>query len=243
LGLSPLHPIRLLGGRAGALTVLLVLATFQVTSLATPARASGAAVGTSTGAAAGASASTSTGAIEQLRGFVSDTRSASGAFTQQVVRTSGRPGETSSGNFAFTRPGKFRWAVQRPYEQLIVADGERLHFYDADLRQVTVRRMGDALAATPAALLFGTADLDASFVFSEMGERDGLAWLEAVPKSKESGFDRIQLGLRGGAPMAMEVRDAFNQVTRFTFRDVERNRPLDQNLFRFTPPPGVDVIR
>jgi outer membrane lipoprotein carrier protein len=182
-------------------------------------------------------------ALEQLRGFISETGSARGAFTQQVVRASGRPGESTGGNFAFTRPGKFRWEVQRPYEQLIVADGERLHFYDADLRQVTVRTLGDALAATPAALLFGNADLDASFRFSDMGERDGAAWLEAVPKSRETGFDRIQLGFRDGVPVAMEVRDAFNQVTRFTFRDVERNRSLDPNLFRFTPPPGVDVIQ
>jgi outer membrane lipoprotein carrier protein len=183
-------------------------------------------------------------ALEQLRGFVTDTRSARGDFTQELVRANGRAGETTRGTFAFSRPGKFRWEVQRPYEQLIVADGERLHFYDVDLRQVTVRRLGDALAATPAALLFGGgADLDASFTLSEMGERDGVAWLDALPKSRDAGFERIQLGFRGGVPVAMEVRDAFGQVTKFTFRDVQVNKPIEPGLFRFTPPKGVDVVQ
>jgi len=182
-------------------------------------------------------------ALEQLRAFVADTRSARGEFTQELIRSNGRAGETTRGTFAFSRPGKFRWEVQRPYEQLIVADGEQLHFYDADLRQVTVRRMGDALAATPAALLFGGTDLDASFTMTDLGERDGVAWLEALPKTRDAGFERIQLGFRGGVPVAMEVRDAFSQVTRFAFRDVQMNRQLDPGLFRFTAPKGVDVVQ
>jgi outer membrane lipoprotein carrier protein len=182
-------------------------------------------------------------AREQLRDFVSGTRSARGQFTQQLIRASGRQGETASGTFAFSRPGKFRWQVARPFEQLIVTDGERLHFYDADLRQVTVRKVGDAISATPAAILFGSDDLEGSFTLAELGERDGLSWLEALPKSRESGFERIRIGFRNGMPEAMEVLDAFNQLTRFGFSDVERNPTLDPALFRFTPPKGVDVIQ
>jgi len=145
--------------------------------------------------------------------------------------------------FAFARAGKFRWEVRAPFEQLIVTDGQRLYFYDADLRQVTVRDVGDAIAATPAAILFGTADVDASFRLAELGTRDGIEWLEAVPRKPEAGFDRIAIGFRGGEPQAMEVRDAFGQTTRFGFSAIERNPRLDPELFRFTPPPGVDVVR
>ena len=130
-----------------------------------------------------------------------------------------------------------------PYEQLIVTDGERLHFYDKDLRQVTVRKVGDAISATPAAILFGSNDLDANFVLKEAGAADGLEWLEATPRSRESGFDRIRIGLRAGLPEAMEVRDAFGQTTRFQFRGIERNPSLDPALFRFTAPKGVDVVQ
>ena len=130
-----------------------------------------------------------------------------------------------------------------PYEQLIVTDGERLHFYDKDLRQVTVRKVGDAISATPAAILFGSNDLDASFVLKDAGSVDGVEWLEAVPKQKESGFDRIRIGFRGGLPEAMEVRDAFGQTTRFAFSKIERNPVLDAGLFRFSVPKGVDVVQ
>jgi len=187
--------------------------------------------------------SVSAAAIDQLREFATGTRSARGQFTQQQVRSSGRSAEASSGTFAFSRPGRFRWEVALPYEQLIVTDGERLHFYDKDLKQVTVRRVGDAIAATPAAILFGSNDLDTSFVLKEAGSTDGLEWLEAVPKQKDSGFDRIRIGFRGGLPEAMEVRDAFGQTTRFAFSKIERNPSLDAGLFRFTAPKGVDVVQ
>ena len=183
------------------------------------------------------------GAIEQLREFASSTRSARGEFAQQQVRQGGRAAETSTGTFAFSRPGRFRWEVAKPYEQLIVTDGERLHFYDKDLRQVTVRKVGDAVSATPAAILFGANDIEKRFALTELGASDGLEWLEAVPRNKESGFDAIRIGLRDGLPQAMEVRDAFGQTTRFAFRAIERNPSLDAGLFRFTAPKGVDVVQ
>jgi outer membrane lipoprotein carrier protein len=183
------------------------------------------------------------GAIDQLREFATGTRSARGEFTQQSLKSSGRGGETASGTFAFSRPGRFRWEVAQPYEQLIVTDGERVHFFDKDLRQVTVRRLGDAVSDTPAAVLFGSNELDGRFNLKEAGASEGLEWLEAVPKTRESGFDWIRIGFRSGLPQAMEVRDAFGQITRFTFRSLERNPTLDPALFRFTAPKGVDVVQ
>ena len=194
-------------------------------------------------AAAALPLSAGAAAIDQLREFATATKSARGQFTQQQVRGNGRPAEASSGTFAFSRPGRFRWEVVQPYEQLIVTDGERLNFYDKDLKQVTVRKVGDAISATPAAILFGSNDLDASFVLKEAGGADGLEWLEAVPKQKDSGFEKIRIGFRGGLPEAMEVRDAFGQTTRFAFSRIERNPALDAGLFRFVPPKGVDVVQ
>jgi outer membrane lipoprotein carrier protein len=183
------------------------------------------------------------GAIDQLREFATATRSARGEFSQTQVRGNGRAGDSATGTFAFSRPGRFRWEVDKPYEQLIVTDGERLHFYDKDLRQVTVRKVGDAISATPAAILFGSNDLDTAFVLKEAGTADGLEWLEAVPKARDSGFERIRIGFRASLPEAMEVRDAFGQTTRFAFRGIERNPSIDPAQFRFVPPRGVDVVQ
>lgn len=181
------------------------------------------------------------GTPDALRRFLSDTNSASGRFTQQVLRD-GRVVESSRGSFAFERPGRFRWEVDEPFEQLLLADGERLYFYDSDLNQVTVRRLHDALASTPAAILFGSSDLESGFALRALPERDGLAWIEAVPRSAETGYQRIELGFRAGLPAQMLVQDAFGRTVRFVFEDVVRDPRLPADAFRFEPPPGADLV-
>ena len=114
--------------------------------------------------------------------------------------------------------------------------------HDPDLNQVTVRRIADSLGSSPAAILFGADDLERSFTLKEAGARDGLEWLEAAPKSREAGFERIGIGFRDGLPEAMEIRDAFGQTSVLAFRGIERNPRLGADAFRFVPPKGADVI-
>lgn len=179
-------------------------------------------------------------AITQLRRFAASTQAASGRFVQMPV--GGRQAGTTRGQFAFSRPGNFRWEIESPDQQLIVTDGKKLHFYDKELRQVTVRAAGEAIQATPAAVLFGFGDLNDSFRLSELGVHGGVAWVEAVPKRADSGFDRIRVGLRNGQPVAMEVSDAFGQVNRYQFSELKTGVKLPEKLFRFVPPAGVDVL-
>lgn len=180
--------------------------------------------------------------LDQLRAFLTETRSAQGEFTQKVLRANGQTLESTQGVFAFARPGKFRWEVRKPFEQLMVADGERLWFHDKDLNQVTIQKIGAAVGSTPAALLFGSSDLEKAFTLSEQGERDGLEWVEALPRQTDQGFDRIAIGLRDGLPAVMEVRDAFGRTSVFAFDGIQRNPELAASLFRFAPPAGADVI-
>jgi outer membrane lipoprotein carrier protein len=181
-------------------------------------------------------------ALLRLKEFAASTTVAKGEFIQKMQKNSAGGVETSSGVFAFARPGKFRWDVKKPFEQLMVADGEKLFFYDKDLNQVTVKKLQDAVGASPAMLLFGGSDLEKYFNLKPLPSKDDVEWLEALPKSKEAGFDRIILGFRGGLPAQMEVRDAFNRLTSFTFTGIERNPKLDTEMFRFVAPKGADVI-
>jgi outer membrane lipoprotein carrier protein len=190
-----------------------------------------------------AGANSYAGGLDQLQQFLAQTNSARGQFTQTVLSTSGQKLESTQGVFAFDRPGRFRWEVQKPFEQLMIADGEKLWFHDVDLNQVTIRTLGDALGSTPAAILFGGAELERGFELRDLGEREGLEWVEALPKNQEQGFDRIAIGLRNALPEAMEVRDAFGRTSVFTFTEIERNPGLSPDSFRFTPPPGADVVQ
>src|SRR5688572_16277983 len=132
--------------------------------------------------------------LERFKRFLSDTQSARAGFEQQVYARDGKLMQASKGSFVFQRPGRFRWTYAEPVDQLIVGDGERVWIYDRDLNQVTVRKLSRALGSTPAALLAGAADVDKAFALSEAGTRDGLEWLEAKPKEREAGFDRIRMG-------------------------------------------------
>jgi len=185
------------------------------------------------------------GALDQFKSFVASTKAAKGEFTQRQVKMmdgSAKVSNVSSGNFSFARPGKFIWTYQKPYEQLLQADGEKLYIYDKDLNQVTVKKLGDALASSPAAILFGSNDLEKNFTLKEAGTKDGLEWLNAIPKSKDSTFEHIGIGLRNGVPEAMELRDAFGQVSLLSFQHFEKNPAIPANGFKFVVPKGADVF-
>ncbi|MGY8524811.1 outer membrane lipoprotein chaperone LolA [Paracidovorax citrulli] len=185
-------------------------------------------------------------ATDQLNTFVSTVKSARGEFVQRQVKGSGeatRVTGTSSGTFVFSRPGKFAWRYTKPYEQLLQADGETLYIYDKDLNQVTQRKLDGAIGSSPAAILFGSNDLNKDFVVRDGPVRDGLEWLELTPKAKDTQFERIGIGFRSGNLEAMELRDAFGNTTLLTFSAMQKNPQLPADTFRFTVPKGADVIR
>ena len=184
-------------------------------------------------------------ALDQFKAFVANTKSAKGEFTQQQQRksASGKATPVSSGSFVFARPGKFIWNYQKPYDQLLQADGDQLYIYDKDLNQVTIKKLGNALGSSPAAILFGSNDLEKNFTLSEAGTRDGLEWLNAVPKARDTSFEQISIGLRNGVPEAMELKDNFGQTSVLKFTSFQRNPALGAQQFTFNIPKGADVNR
>jgi outer membrane lipoprotein carrier protein len=180
-------------------------------------------------------------AIDQLKSFSKDTHSASAAFSQTVLDRNGKKIQEASGTMAFSRPGKFRWVYEKPYEQLIVGDGKKLWVFDKELNQVTVRELDDALGTTPAALLAGDA-IERSFELSEGRKEGDIEWLQANPRNKETSFESVRLGFRGPTLAAMELKDHFGQTTVIRFSEVKDNPQLSADLFQFEPPQGADVI-
>ncbi len=182
------------------------------------------------------------GAVDAFLAFSAGARTATARFEQSVVDRDGRTVERSTGSFAFSRPGRFRWAYDKPAATLIVADGERLWLYDEDLNQVTVRAMDRALGATPAALLAGQGDVTAAFTLREAGRAGGLDWLEATPRAPDTGFDRVRIGMKGEVPAAMELHDALGGRTELRFESFRVGARPAPGTFRFEPPKGADVL-
>jgi outer membrane lipoprotein carrier protein len=190
------------------------------------------------------------GAVEKLKTFIAATHSAQAEFSQEVLDQNGQRIQSASGIMQFQRPGKFRWTYQKPYEQLIIGDGEKFWLYDVDLNQVTVRKLGAALGSSPAALLSGSNEIEQGFLLAEDGVREGLEWLQATPKKKgagdrdqDSSFNRILMAFNNHSELVvMELNDLFGHKTVLRFSAMQRNPKLPEKLFHFTPPEGADVL-
>lgn len=182
-------------------------------------------------------------AVDTLREFVRDVKTGQAAFTQTVTSPDGAKKKTSSGSFEFARPNRFRFAYTKPFAQLIVADGSKVWIHDADLNQVSSRKIDQALGTTPAALLTG-ASLDKDFDLSAQPSQGGIDWAQAMPKAKEgSAFQSLRVGFKGKELAAVEIVDSFGQRSRLDFSQVAANPSLPADTFTFTVPKGADVIQ
>jgi outer membrane lipoprotein carrier protein len=182
-------------------------------------------------------------AQEQLRSFVSTVTSATGSFSQFTAGSQGRPQPAQSGTFSFQRPGKFRWSVTKPYQQLVISDGKQVYQYDADLAQVTVRKVDQAIGTSPAAILFGSESLEQSFTVTSLPSTGGLDWLRAKPLKADAGFAQMDIGFQNNLPQRIELLDSFGQTTEVTLSDIKPNPTIPPSDFEFVAPKGVDVVK
>ena len=182
--------------------------------------------------------------VSSLRDFYNHTDSMRAKFHQVVTDIKGRKEQEVEGTMQLQRPNKFRWDYNKPYEQQIISDGNKVFLYDLDLAQVTLRNLSQALGSSPAAMLAGGDNVEKSFILKNAVriDKDKLSWVLALPKNKDSGFERVLLGFDGEKLEKMELYDSFNHVTAITFSQVERNPKLKSSTFLFTPPAGVDVV-
>ena len=207
----------------------------------------------------GTAISQSESGAEQLRQFVRNSKTAEGDFMQQQLRAP-KANESqdkglkvvrqTQGRFVFQRPGRFIWDTQKPYEQKLIANGNQLILWDKDLNQATFRPAGQALASTPAAILFGENSLDQHFDLIEGEERSGMKWVALVPKSDPNAkkqndlpYTKISIGMANGLPKALELMDGLGSVVLVTLDKIQLNVNLPVNRFNFTPPAGAEVLR
>ena len=192
--------------------------------------------------------------LESLETFVRTVKTGRADFTQ-VVTSPPKDGQaprvkTSSGTFEFLRPSRFKFIYKKPFEQSIVADGQTLWLYDADLNQVTARKQSQVLGSTPAALIAAAPDLralQADFTLANAPDKDGLQWVAATPKSKDGQLQTVRVGFRSveksAELAALEILDSFGQRSLLSFSQVEVNPRLPADTFHFKTPDGADVIR
>jgi outer membrane lipoprotein carrier protein len=174
--------------------------------------------------------------------YIAGLASWSADFKQTIADGSGKVLRSASGKLYLQRPGKFRWDYSDPSEQLVLADGKQIWFYDKDLAQANVRDMDATLASTPAMLLSGGGPVSSQFDITALPPSGGLEWFQLIPKHTDTDFQLVRIGFAKGELASMFLADKLNQVTQLTFTHQVRNAKFAPDLFSFTPPPGVDVI-
>lgn len=180
-------------------------------------------------------------ALDALREFGREAKSGRATFTQTVTSPDGKRKKTSSGSFEFQRPNQFRFAYTKPFEQLIVADGHKVWIYDPDLNQASSRKLGDALGATPAALLAGS-NFERDFTLKALPSEGGLDWVQATPKQADSTLQSLRLGFKEKTLSTLEIVDGFGQRSRIDFAGLQTNVAVPAERFQFKVPAGADVI-
>ncbi len=179
---------------------------------------------------------------QQLEVFLQGLETLKSDFRQTLEQPDNEQYFASNGVFYLKRPGLLRWEYEAPAKQLIVADGSRIWLYDMELEQVSHQAQDSALKGTPAQLFSSTRPVSDFFEVNDLGEQDGLAWVELKPRDPEGQFRRLLLALADNNLLRMEMYDNFGQITRFFFDGIQRNPDLDESLFHFEPPPLVDLI-
>jgi len=178
---------------------------------------------------------------DELQRFLHEVEGLEARFEQTILNIQDRQTTSTRGVFYLKRPDKFRWDYLEPDSQQLIADGRQIWLYDPELEQVSVQSQKKALKGTPAMLLVSSDTVTDAFEITDMGLREGLSWVQLIPRDEESQFVRVLLAFTDGELHRMEMADKFGQITRFSFHDIRLNPEFDSNFFRFERPFGADI--
>lgn len=179
----------------------------------------------------------------QLQTLLQSVNTIQADFNQSVLDDFGNLLQSSKGSMSIARPGKFKWRIASPNEQLLIADGEKLWIYDIDLEQVTIKKVTTGIGDTPALLLSGPAsDVVKFFNIKKLKHENNKLQFELRSKDKDAMFETITLKFYFDKIQEMRLADSLGQETVVKFSNTKINKTINKNEFNFTPPKGVDVI-
>jgi len=166
-----------------------------------------------------------------------------GSFVQTLFDKAGKKQDESKGTFVLQRPGKFFWKTETPAPQLLISNQKTIWLYDPDLQTVNERPFSDDLKKTPVLLLSEDVDkLRKNFTINR-SIADKAEKFSITPKVTEGLFQELLLVFVDNQLTEFSIRDSLGQLTHFALTNVKRNQEIDENLFNFVVPAGVDLIK
>ncbi|MFT4570349.1 MAG: outer membrane lipoprotein carrier protein [Hyphomicrobiaceae bacterium] len=167
------------------------------------------------------------------------------AVFRQHIEMPGMGAEvTSTGRFYFAKPDLVRWEYTEGPPQTVVGDGRWIWVYQPDLEQVYQVDYSTAFGEGGlVALLAGRDGLAERYeAVLAAGEDDSVVF-DLRPTSGSAGSIRVAVDDDDFDLRTVQFKDPAGSTTRMTFEEVLRNQGVAADLFYFTPPKGVDIIR
>lgn len=190
-----------------------------------------------------AQAANSDQAAAQLRKQLDAMNTLQGDFKQILFDKEGKKQDESSGTFMMQRPGKFYWKTEKPAPQILISNQKMIWLYDPDLQTVNERPFSDDLQKTPTLIL--SEDVDKlRKTFSINATINGkLEKYTLTPKVTDGMFQELILVFSDNSLTEFHIRDNLGQLTDFVLTNTQRNQAVNEALFNFVAPAGVDIIR
>jgi outer membrane lipoprotein carrier protein len=187
---------------------------------------------------------------QKLEQLLKNVTNLTGTFVQKVYDSNNRLLQENYGSMAIKRPNLINWQINKPERSLVVADGKNLWNYDQELDQVTVHKFSKENDLAPVTMLSGDIknlkneyEVENMEVIGGKCLQDSKQCFKLTPINNESGFQVIELGFINNVIHELQLQDALGQVSIVIFKNIKVNSRLEDSLFKFVPPAGVDVIR
>ena len=181
----------------------------------------------------------------RLQARYDETRAFHADFVQEVGSAALGRTLTSRGHVYFEKPGRMRWEFAEP-RQTLIADGASFWLYQPAENQVIKTPFRRAFnSQTPISFLTGVGRLEEDFAVSPQGETERVHRLRLLPKRDAAAVGRLDVEVDKATFDILQatVTDPLGNTTRLRFSHIERVDDLDDGLFRFALPAGVDLVQ
>jgi len=187
--------------------------------------------------------------LGKVQAFYDKTTSFSSDFTQEFFVKSHNVKKQSKGKVTFAKPGKMDWVYSEPKDNRVVSDGAILKVYEAANKQMFEQNVDKSQYPAALSFLVGGGKLGDVFAF-ELYEGAAMNFpggqvLVGTPKQPTPAYQKVLFYVDSQTSQVRRVLivDGQGNRNRFDFENPKVNENVSQDRFKFTPPPGTQVVK
>lgn len=171
-------------------------------------------------------------------------------FSESDQSTTTKQTKKSSGKIQFKRPGKLHWETTKPDHNILISDGKKFWFYtppfdEGESGQYWEKDASKVQTKFAQGLLAGTFSYNVSSGNMTVTQTSGTDFI-VIPKKGTGGTVRqaiLKVNPQQKLITGVELLHKGGNTTQITLSNIQLGQPLDDSLFRFTPPPNTEKMK